>query len=251
MKFAIVNGERKEATSGISGVCPNCEKPMIAKCGEKKIHHWSHKGRLECDIWWENETEWHRNWKAHFPTEWQEVIYKAENGEKHIADVSTNQGWIIEFQHSRIKPEECQSRESFYKKMIWIIDGTRRLRDKNKFFDEIEWVERINNKRDHLVLESHSDKCELLRDWSKSSAPVFFDFGEDLLWALLPKNKEGRSYIFGVDCNILINSLNPTPQLNYSFEMLFKEWTGSIEGHEFRMRRMKELEQKRWARGLL
>jgi hypothetical protein len=22
---------------------------MIAKCGERKIHHWSHIGKLECD----------------------------------------------------------------------------------------------------------------------------------------------------------------------------------------------------------
>ena len=106
MKFADVNGERREAQPGFQGTCPWCSQPMVAKCGEFNIWHWAHQGRRVCDPWWENETEWHRAWKGEFPVNWQEVIHQAENGEKHIADVKTDQGWVIEFQHSRIKPEE-------------------------------------------------------------------------------------------------------------------------------------------------
>lgn len=137
MKYALVNGERQEAQPGLKGECPCCGSILVAKCGDIKVHHWSHHGVRKCDPWWENETEWHRNWKSHFPKEWQEVIQYAEDGEKHIADVKIEQGYVIEFQHSPINVEECQAREDFYKKMIWIIDGTRRHRDKNKFFSEL------------------------------------------------------------------------------------------------------------------
>jgi len=56
--------------------------PMVAKCGEVRIWHWApHRSRL-CDPWWENETEWHRNWKEQFPVNWQEVVHQAVSGER-------------------------------------------------------------------------------------------------------------------------------------------------------------------------
>ncbi|MCP5468868.1 MAG: hypothetical protein H7A32_06330, partial [Deltaproteobacteria bacterium] len=133
MKFAIVNGARHEALPNIAGICPSCGKPMTAKCGEIKAWHWAHRGKRDCDPWWENETEWHRNWKDQFPLEWQEVIQYAANGEKHIADVKTEQGWVIEFQHSRIDPDERRSRNGFYEKLAWVVDGTRLQRDIKQF----------------------------------------------------------------------------------------------------------------------
>ena len=81
------------------GVCPSCGSELIAKCGEIVIHHWAHKKKCS-DHWWENETEWHRNWKDKFPKEWQEVVHFSDDGEKHIADVKTRNGFVIEFQHA-------------------------------------------------------------------------------------------------------------------------------------------------------
>ena len=52
------------------------------------------------------------------PVEWQEVVHIAEDGEKHIADLKTDQGLVVEFQHSFIKDEEVNSRGDFYKNMI-------------------------------------------------------------------------------------------------------------------------------------
>ena len=69
---------------------------MVARCGEVRVRHWAHKGRRLCDPWWENETEWHRAWKDQFPADWQEVVCYAEDGERHIADVKTHAGWVIE-----------------------------------------------------------------------------------------------------------------------------------------------------------
>ncbi len=50
-----------------------------------------------------------------------------------MADVRTDKGLVIEFQHSYINPEERRQRENFYKNMIWIVDGTRLQRDFPRF----------------------------------------------------------------------------------------------------------------------
>ena len=95
MKFALQADQRIEATPNALGVCPCCGTEMIAKCGNRKVWHWAHKTKQTCDHWWENETQWHRDWKDQFPVEWQEVVHKADDGEKHIADVKTPDGLVI------------------------------------------------------------------------------------------------------------------------------------------------------------
>jgi hypothetical protein len=194
MKFSIVNEVRQEAQPGASGQCPLCGQAMIAKCGEIKIWHWAHKGLRTCDTWWENETEWHRSWKGKFPLEWQEVIHFDEGGEKHIADVKTQDGWVIEFQHSNISSEESRSREVFYRSLIWVVDGMRRKKDLAQF--SRSWASGhsyvpISSKR-----RLDSPKGALLQDWLGSSSHVFFDFGgEQTLWWLFPQSNESRAYV--------------------------------------------------------
>jgi hypothetical protein len=134
MQYAEVNGEKVEAERGRKGSCPLCYGEVFAKCGEYRINHWAHKSKISCDEWWERETEWHRRWKNKFPKEWQEVVLHDEKtGEKHIADIRSNDGIVIEFQHSPIVSQERRSRENFYKKMIWVVDGTRNKRDYMRF----------------------------------------------------------------------------------------------------------------------
>ena len=193
MKFANVNGQRQEAQPNLSGKCPACDHSMVAKCGEVRIWHWAHKRRRHCDPWWENETEWHRAWKEQFPVHWQEVVHEAENGEKHIADVKTDHGWVIEFQHSYIKPEERRSRDTFYPKLIWVVNGARRKRDRTQFLNA--WKRGMQVGGNSRVRRAFSDKCVLLREWAGSHAPIFFDFGEEVLWWLLSKSPNGPMYI--------------------------------------------------------
>ncbi len=114
MKWALVDGQRQEANPDRLAICPACKSPVFARCGDIRIPHWAHRGKRDCDKWWENETEWPRNWKDRFPANRQEIVHLAENGEWHIADVKTDQGWILEFQHSSIYPEERKAREAFY-----------------------------------------------------------------------------------------------------------------------------------------
>ncbi len=81
---------------------------------------------MQCDPWWEMEADWHRAWENRFSKEWHEVIhFQPVTNEKHIADVKTDKGLVLEFQHSAITPEEMKAREDFYGNMICIVDGCR------------------------------------------------------------------------------------------------------------------------------
>jgi len=187
MKFALVNGQRQEPQPNLSGECPGCGNPMIARCGEVRVWHWAHRGRRHCDLWWENETKWHRDWKGQFPVDWQEIVHHAEDGELHIADVKTDADWVIEFQHSYIKPEERRSRERFYPKLIWVVDGLRRKRDKAGFQRAWDHHYTRSQSEDSPGRVVWSDEGALLRDWAGSRAHVFFDLGdEQALWWLAP-----------------------------------------------------------------
>ena len=123
MQFALVNGRRSEARTGERGTCPDCGAAMLAKCGTRVMHHWAHASRRNCDPWWENETNWHREWKSKFPEECREVSHTAPDGEIHRADIKTPTGIVIEVQHSTMTDQERESRESFYRNLIWILDG--------------------------------------------------------------------------------------------------------------------------------
>lgn len=134
MLFALIDNNRIKAQPKLNGLCCCCSKPVIAKCGSRKIWHWAHKSKTDCDNWWEPETEWHRKWKSNYPAEWQEVVsFDEKTGEKHIADVKTFDNVVIEFQHSNISPKERTSREKFYTNMVWVVDGTRLKRDYSRF----------------------------------------------------------------------------------------------------------------------
>jgi competence protein CoiA len=190
MKFALVNGQREEAQPNLSGECPGCGSPTVAKCGELRVLHWAHKGRQLCDPWWENETEWHRAWKDQFPAQWQEIVHRAGEGERHIADVKTGDGWVIEFQHSCIDPEERRSRDTFYSKLIWVVDGKRRKRDGAQFLNA--WNQGLPVGA--AVRRVGNDACSLLREWTDSDAPIFLDFGGEMLGWVFGRST-GGSYV--------------------------------------------------------
>lgn len=195
MKFALVNEQRQEAQPNLSGMCPACGHSLVAKCGDVRIWHWAHQRSRVCDHWWENETEWHRAWKGQFPIKCQEIVHRAEDGEKHIADVKTDHGWVLEFQNSYIRPEERRSREAFYPKVLWVVNGARRIRDRQQFLSA--WEVGIPVGNNSPVRRVLSDECVLLREWASGPAPVFFDFGaaEQDLWWLLHTSSNGSMYV--------------------------------------------------------
>jgi hypothetical protein len=202
MKFAVVKGERLEAQRGLSAECPVCGTAVIAKCGPVRVPHWAHRGRHACDHWWERETEWHRAWKNRFPEGWQEIVHTPENGDKHIADVKTENGVVLEFQHSFLSPDEREARESFYPKMVWVVDGTRRKKDRAQFFASVDAAIVINH--EPLIVLVRWKEGALLRDWEGSKVPVYFDFGDDTLWRLNPCIPNGMTYLFRVPKTVFL-----------------------------------------------
>lgn len=200
MKYALINNDKVEATKGAKGSCPICNSELVAKCGEVKINHWAHKGSRNCDPWWENETDWHRAWKDKFPSDWQEVVHSAENGEKHIADVKTANSWVLEFQHSYLKPDERRSRNAFYNKLVWVVDGMRRERDDKQFQNLLKDC-RVINQKPLICRIFYPDECRILNEWLNCNACVFFDFKQSdkvenaVLWFLLPYKLEAGIYL--------------------------------------------------------
>jgi competence CoiA-like predicted nuclease len=117
MTLAMNDNDRVAASPNERAVCPGCGDEVIAKCGTINRWHWAHRNR-DCDSWSEPETDWHLDWKEKFPREWREVAIGC-----HRADVVTNDG-VIEFQHSSISAEEILKRESFYRRMVWVLDAS-------------------------------------------------------------------------------------------------------------------------------
>jgi len=198
MKYAIVEGKKTEAFKGGIGSCPSCKSEVIAKCGDVKINHWAHKGTRNCDVWWENETEWHRQWKNQFPDDWQEIVQFDSTGEKHIADVRTDDGWVLEFQHSYLKPDERIARNTFYPKLVWVIDGLRRKTDRTQFQKILDESSKVPVGNGNFLKINYPEESRLLREWMDYEVPVFFDFnesGKSRLWFLLPMRIKGEAYL--------------------------------------------------------
>lgn len=200
MHLALVNEVRTPPSPKMVGTCPVCGDPVLAKCGTMRVHHWAHRGTLACDAWWERELQWHRDWKNQFPITWQESIRHATDGERHVADVRTEAGLVIEFQHSAIDPSERAAREAFYGNMVWVVDGTRLVRDRPRFLENkslLAWTGKPG-----LFTTPVPEKV-FQRNWIGSTVQVFFDFGPlegqpDYLWCLLPDRVEGDAVVAAI-----------------------------------------------------
>ena len=182
MNFAIVEGERHKPQKGLRGKCIACESEMVSKCGDVRLPHWAHKGKRHCDPWWENETEWHRGWKNLFPEEWREVPSKDENGVTHIADIKRPDGFFIEFQNSAISKEEVESRNQFYKNLIWVVNGSRSSLD----LEKVKSFIRFNSTDD--MIDVSKIGIRVSKKWKSLARHVFVDFNES--------DPEGHKRIF-------------------------------------------------------
>lgn len=195
---------------------------MIAKCGSQIIWHWAHERSSHCDRWWETESEWHVSWKARFPEDWREVVsIDSSTGERHIADIKTPRGLVIELQNSTISEPEFRAREAFYKRMIWIVNGapfaasfslgpavdpTDQFADARLIGEEFRKSKAMASSRRRRGREEDSERPQKgasmegpkhppnlryhrfnwgrpRKMWLNATSPVFLDFGgDDLFW---------------------------------------------------------------------
>lgn len=130
MRYAKKGLQRIEATiTGQRGFCPCCKSQVISKCGQVKVNHWAHFDKKNCDSWYAPMTKWHLDWQNKFPKDWQEKIIINKEGEKHIADIKTPSGVVVEFQHSYLSECDIIERSNFYSKkaerLIWVLDGEK------------------------------------------------------------------------------------------------------------------------------
>ena len=213
MRFALIDNNKVEASPQLKAVCPGCSEPVIAKCGKTRMHHWAHHSR-HCDPWWEPETEWHRLWKNNFPVEWQESCLRDEKtGELHIADIRTCDNLVIEFQHSHIDPKEQESRERFYKNMVWVVDGTRLKRDFPRFQKEKEKFTLFRER----IFQVDFMEYYFPSTWITSSVQVIFDYlgvglnhnirEREPLYCLFPQRVGSHSYIAQIPRSAFIKSI--------------------------------------------
>lgn len=171
------------------------------------MSHWYHPpGHF--DHRWEPETEWHRKWKDMFPKECQEVCHRAENGERHLADVKTAHGQVLEFQHSAISEEERSSRETIYGLMCWVVNGLRLKNDRQKFIETLRPGLVVQENPLTVVVRTASSL--LLRKWENSQKLVVFDFGDleeptdpvrfgvPVLWTSRPGREKGQTMLMPI-----------------------------------------------------
>lgn len=223
MQYSSVDGKKFPPFPKGRGICSVCDSETIAKCGEKVMWHWAHKSKMDCDPWWENETEWHRNWKEHFPENFREIVHLCGvTGEKHRADIKSDKGIILEIQNSPISLEELRAREDFYKNMVWIVNGEK-FRSRFKIwraplpdpehsgFEDIIFIQtkyessctmfmrksgkwpmaqvfptREIAKKIHNAYRGHHS-FHWTRPhiaWTEAKCPVFLDFGTEILWKI-------------------------------------------------------------------
>lgn len=221
MKFALINDLRVTPIPHTRGICELCNEEVISKCGPIRPWHWSHKAKTNCDPWWENETPWHKDWKNNYPKLWHEVVHHDEaSGEKHIADIKTDNGLIIEFQNSPMTLAELQAREKFYKKIVWVINGAKFIQSFHIFHElptpnldlfadivfqypsrhhSLEIFYRKSENPPNLIHPIQELENEIAQHyqghhfyewvkprsvWLRSNKPVYIDFGGDTLWSL-------------------------------------------------------------------
>jgi competence protein CoiA len=185
MLYAYDQDKNKiEARPAASGFCPGCGTALIPKCGEIKAWHWSHKGRRDCDSWYEPETEWHQGWKRLFGREHCEVVVPP-----HRADILGNFDVVIQLRRSRLSPKEIAEREEFYKKMIWLVDALpfheSLLFYRNQFYESSarEELSRSRGNSDWLFYNFHPfllEQKHCKRNWTGAPCrmPVMLDLSQ-------------------------------------------------------------------------
>jgi hypothetical protein len=179
------------------------------------------------------------------------VIRRDEAGEKHFADVMTENGLVIEFQHSHLRTQEMAAREAFHRNMVWVVDGTRLKRDRSRFLEARSSFRPTSMKGIFVVLWPNEG---FPSTWLNCAVPVFFDFEDfgtakevsgpnrDILWCLLPERAEARAVVAAISRSMFLDAAQKRAQIVPSRRIM--EMIAAELRHE---RAVAELNARRWA----
>lgn len=153
LRLAHIGGQKRLPFPKGRATCECCGGLLIAKCGKIVTHHWAHEAKDDCDPWSEPIGPWHLWWQDLVRVDFVEVAKGP-----HRADIIGNNNVVVELQHSSIRAEDIEARESYYGNMVWLFDATTRFASVNlghrSFFS--------------LGKTKHLELCK---------KPVFLDFG--------------------------------------------------------------------------
>lgn len=125
----IYNHERKAVWQWDSGesLCPDCERPLVARRGELVCWHWAHKpSRRAGDKCPHKETRWHLAMKMAYLgfNGWSIEVPLTVNGKKYRID-AYREGKAREFVHS-LSPHYSNKHLALKQSgmdVLWIYDG--------------------------------------------------------------------------------------------------------------------------------
>jgi competence protein CoiA len=139
-------------------------------------------------------------------------------------DPRASRGLVLEFQYSALSQAERVSREEVYTRLVWVVHAGRRLRDRKKFFASLSGPLHVASKLSTFTI--HRDDSALLRDWGKSRAPVYFDFGEteqgdSPLWRLYPLRGDVLAYVSPIVRAEFVKAHRDGVNLEEMFDQIF------------------------------
>lgn len=253
-----------EAVRAQHGTCPLCGGELVAKKGELRNDHWAHINGRKCDDWYEPKGEWHRSWQGLFPKECQEVaVIDEQSGQRHIADIRTSDGLVIECQYSHLSRQEIEERERFYGEMVWLVSGTRLVYDRSRFqpLMDREYIEKseMSGLYPYIVIPEHgyphSIEDYVNRFWAHCKKPVFFDFEgkfnepcqENDLYCLLPDVYNGCRIVAKIPHWDFVDEFNGPDAWEYvgSISMCVEDYAGDCLAEKERQEQAKRREAER------
>lgn len=156
-----------------ASLCPQCQRPLLAKRGQFKIWHWAHKAHNDppCNHT-AGETQWHLCWKAAFvKMGWRvERPYEVANADgsksRFVFDAALERDGMVaqayEFVHSLSEGYAPKGRAVVASgvKLTWVFDGgslstsQRKLYVHGKGPDKILWYSRLLKDKAFAVSQS-------------------------------------------------------------------------------------------------
>lgn len=231
MKYARLTEDtqrRIEAVGGAFALCPLCEHSVVGQKGKGGFLSWRHVGDVTCDAWQETENKWKRAWKNDFPDNEQEVVVgDVATGERHLADVKTARGLVVQFQNADLDLVERRRRELFFGNLLWVVNAAR-LKSEVEKFQKARLVKAFRLARPEInplsplrfsiptgMIQLYAKSRDIFpAAWLDVKIPVVFDYtgcvgaGDCELWCLMPETDNSSvRYVVGLHRQQLLEGL--------------------------------------------